>query len=320
MKHLFIINPTAGGGRTLNFIPQIEKIFAKNGQPYKIELTNGPGDAKKIAEKYTSNINGENLRIYSVGGDGTLNEVLNGMIGTSSSLAVIPLGTGNDFMRSIAPRYNIKNILINTIEGEEKFIDCAKVNEKYFLNISSVGFDAEIMYNSEEYKKSIFLPGKLAYIYGIFATLFKYKDKKISIDVDGEKIDDTKVLLVAIANGKCYGGGITVSPYSKLDDGKLNISFIKSIKASQILKPLIKFVRGKYEDIKEIKFLTGKKIEIKCDKIIKMSIDGEIFESDQATFEILPNKVKFVIPNIEGVSKTVSSVESPITHSQKLDI
>lgn len=296
MRHLFIVNPAAGNGSTLKLIPEIENFFRKNGGNYKIEITKQIGDAKDIASRYTSS---ENLRVYSVGGDGTLNEVLNGMVGSASSLAVIPSGTGNDFIKSIIPQYSIKNILQNTIQGTEKVLDCANVNGRYFLNISSMGFDADIAHNAVKYKKSIILPRKLAYIISIFTTLFKYKHKHMIIEIDGKTIFDSNVLLIAVANGKYYGGGVNISPHSKLEDGKLNISLVGAVKVTRILQAMLQLARGKYEEISELNFLVGKRIKIKCDNEIFMNIDGELVETNEADFEIFPSKIKFIIPSVK---------------------
>lgn len=299
MIHLFIVNPAAGKGSTMKFIPEIKKLFEHNGEKYKIEITKCPGDAEKISQRYIEDVKDENLRIYSVGGDGTLNEVLNGVVGSSCSIAVIPSGTGNDFIKSIVPKYNIKTILKNTIDGEEKYIDCAKVNDRYFLNISSIGLDADVIGNSLKYRKWFFLRGKMVYIFSIMATLFKYKCKHIQIELD-KKIYDLKILLIAIANGKCYGGGFVVSPYSKLDDGKLNINFIREMKVRRLIRYIPKFASGQYEDVKEVSFLTGKKVKIKCDDNLFMNVDGEVYKTKEADFEIIPNVIKFVIPKMQS--------------------
>lgn len=308
MRHLFIINPAAGGGKTLKLIPEIKKIFENNPGDCIIEITKCPGDATRIAQKYTSN---ENLRVYSVGGDGTLYEVLNGIVGTESSLALIPSGTGNDFIKSFFPKYDEKTILKNTVEGSEKLIDCAKVNGRYYLNIASLGYDAEIIHDSVKYKKCILLPGRLAYIFSILVTPFKYKSKHIIMDLDGKVYEDD-VLLIAIANGKYYGGGVQVSPHSVLDDGKLNIIYIKSLNILKIFRFLLKFSKGNSDNIKEVNSFIGKKAIIRCDHNIFINIDGEVIETDEAVFEIVPGKIKFVIPDAENVSvsKKIKSTQS----------
>ena len=119
MKHLFIINPMAGKGRTLEYIPEIKKIFKVIKDEYFIQITNRPGHATEIVRSYVKT---DIFRVYSIGGDGTLNEVLNGIVGSGSSLAVIPSGSGNDFFRSLCNDNKLSNLLLRTIKGEERLI------------------------------------------------------------------------------------------------------------------------------------------------------------------------------------------------------
>jgi hypothetical protein len=142
MKHLFILNPKAGKGKTLKLIPEIEKIFKERNDEYIIEITKGEGHASEIAKNYSSK---EDYRIYSVGGDGTLNEVLNGMVESSSSLAVIPSGSGNDFIKSIynySEKENIGKLLRNTINLIRNSLDINEI-KKHILNEVGKAFEAD---------------------------------------------------------------------------------------------------------------------------------------------------------------------------------
>lgn len=150
MKHLFIINPEAGKGKAIAYVESIKNIFQGMEDEYHIEVTGYPGHATQIVKEYTSK---EDYRVYAIGGDGTLNEVLNGIIGSTSSLAVIPAGSGNDFIKNIVSEED-EYILLKTINGKEKYMDLGKVNDRYFINISSVGFDSEVVYNAKSIKKN----------------------------------------------------------------------------------------------------------------------------------------------------------------------
>lgn len=295
MNHLFIINPAAGKGKTLKLIPEIEKIFKERKEKCLVEITKEAGHATEIARKYSSS---KNYRIYSVGGDGTLNEVLNGMINSSCSLAVIPSGSGNDFIKSIykyTKKEKIEDILIKMINGEEKHIDLGIVNNRYFLNIASVGFDAEVVYNSIKLKKVPFISGKLAYILGIIITVFKYNSLKLNIEID-DKRHTIESLLVAVANGRYYGGGINVAPEAQLDDGLFNICAIDKVSKLKILALFPKVIKGTHSEIKEVSFYSGKNIKIESNKDISFNIDGEITRGKKADFKIINNGIKIVFP------------------------
>lgn len=295
MKHLFIINPVAGKGKTLRLIPVIEKVFYNKKEDYAIEVTKYVGHATEIAKKYSSE---EVYRIYSVGGDGTLNEVLNGMINTKSSLAVIPSGSGNDFIKSIY-KFNkkdaIEDILLKTINGNEEVIDLGKVNNRYFLNISSVGFDAEVAYNSIKFKKLPLINGTAAYFLGLLITVFKYKSYDLSIDIDSSSFNLSS-LLVAVANGRYYGGGINVAPKANLNDGYFDICLIKRVGRLKILRLFPKVIKGTHESIKEVNFKSGKVVRINSEQDLAFNIDGEIIRGKEAEFQIIKHGVQVVIP------------------------
>lgn len=295
MTHLFIINPAAGKGRTKRLIPLIQKIFEEKDEPFKIEVTKYSGHATEIAKRYSSE---DAYRIYSVGGDGTLNEVLNGIINSSSSLAVIPSGSGNDFFKSIyefSKQDKLESILKRTIEGKEKFIDLGEINGRYFINIASVGFDAEVAYSSIKLKRFPFINGTIAYIMGILITLLKYKSYDLSIEIDDKKYE-LNSLLVAVANGKYYGGGINVTPKAKLDDGRLEVCMIERVGRFKILRLFPKVIKGEHESIKEVSFKSGKKVSVICKKTMAFNIDGEIVRGKQADFNIIEKGIKVVIP------------------------
>ena len=293
-RHLFIINPTAGKGKTLEFIPEIKELFKELQEDYRIEITNYAGHATEIVRNYVDK--GE-YRIYSVGGDGTLNEVLNGMMGSNSTLAVIPGGSGNDFFRSINSNHQLQNLLYKTVKGEGKWMDVGKVNEQYFLNISSVGFDAETAFHTRIVKKIPFIKGSTAYYIGILLTIFKNKKYQVEISCNGRKEFSGEVLLTAIANGRFYGGGIQPAPDAKLDDGKLDMCIVKGLGRFRILSLLPLYQKGKHTNMKEVIISQGDKIEIYCNNEIPLNIDGEVSLVKEALFGIFPESIKIVVPN-----------------------
>lgn len=309
MKHLFIVNPAAGKGISLKLIPEIKRIFADKGDDFYIEITERPGHASDIARRYSGK---DNYRIYAVGGDGTLNEVLNGMAKTGSSIAVIPSGSGNDFIRSISYRLGGTNnsmdelvgLLKRTIEGVEEELDLAAVNGKYFINISSIGFDAEVVYNTNKFKKLPAVTGSFAYVLGVLYSLINNKSSYLQVDMDGNRIC-MKSLLIAVANGKYYGGGMMPAPSAVLNDGNLDICLIGSKSRFAIFTLFPKFIKGQHGVIKGISFHRAKKVEVSCDRELSINIDGEVEKVRRAVFEIIPKGIKIVIPagiNMESVT------------------
>ena len=292
MKHLFIINPVAGKGKTLGLIPEIMEYCEGRSYEYEIVTTGYPGHATEIAKAHSAV---QALRIYSVGGDGTLNEVLNGMAGSGSSLAAVPSGSGNDFIRSIVGANIPKNLIKSAIEGTERLIDYAKVNDKFFLNITSIGFDAEVVYQGGHYKKLPFITGKMAYVLGILTSIIICSNHPMKIKVDGTLVS-AKSLLVAVGNGKYYGGGMLALPDAEIDDGLIDVCHVEAMKRLNILKLFPKYMKGLHASIKSVHFYRGKKVEITVDKPVPMSRDGEIILVENAVFEIFPKGLPFVIP------------------------
>ncbi|MCY6354275.1 diacylglycerol/lipid kinase family protein [Clostridium sp. ZS2-4] len=292
MKHLFIINPKAGKGKTLEIIPKIKKIFKEIKEEFIIEITERPGHATELVRNYVKK---ESYRVYAVGGDGTLNEVLNGMVNSGSCLGVIPNGSGNDFVRSIYEKTVFENILKNTILGETKEIDLVEINNRCFINISSIGIDAEVTYNARKLKRLPFISGGLAYILSVFITIFKYKCRYIQLKIDDKEIEST-ITLLTLANGKYYGGGMKVAPYADLQDGILDLCIIDKLSRIRMLTLFPKLIKGKHEEIKEVSFHKGRKITLAAEEEIAVNIDGEIIKSQQIQCNIIPKGINVIIP------------------------
>ncbi|MDF2984634.1 MAG: diacylglycerol kinase catalytic region [Eubacterium sp.] len=293
MKHIFIINPAAGKGKSMELIPFINDCFkAKTDDELVIEVTKYPGHATEIAKAHSGS--GE-CRVYSIGGDGTVNEIVNGIAGTSSALGVIPTGSGNDFIRSLHSETNVKDVIAGTINGIERKIDLAKVNDKYFINISSIGFDANVVFNANLFKKKPGITGSMAYLLSIIYTVFKHKICKIRVDIDGNIID-MDALLVAVANGKFYGGGIMPAPDASLDDGLLDICLVSEVSRLKILHLFPKYIKGQHGVLKEVSFFKGREIRIQSDEDVCLNIDGEIIEAKTIDFQIIQAGIKIIMP------------------------
>lgn len=259
MKHIFIVNPTSGNGKALKIVEKIEKVCKEQNIEYKIHYTKSSYDATKIARKYffSKNI------IFSVGGDGTLNEVVNGIIGSKNMLGIIPCGSGNDFYKTL-----------EKIDDEYPIIDIGKINDKYFINIVSIGIDAEVAKNVSLMKK-IKLPTSQVYNASIVYTFLKYKFKNIEFTINN-KTNKSKLTILTICNGKMYGGGFNIAPKAKLTDGYFDVYFVDKIN-----KPIIPFLigmlkNGTHEKYKKVHKYKATKIKFKCDYDLVCNIDGEI--------------------------------------------
>ncbi|MGL5152024.1 MAG: diacylglycerol/lipid kinase family protein [Clostridium sp.] len=293
MKHLFIINPVAGKGNALEYVDRIKNSFHGDESKYEIIMTRYVGHATEVVKE---RVKEDNYYVYSIGGDGTLNEVLNGIVGSESVLAVIPSGSGNDFARTIYPQYFKELLLEKTINGEVIPIDIGLINNRYFINISSVGFDAVVVDNARKYKKKRCISGSSAYLLAVLKTLFTFNGMKIKFIVDNIEFE-RYMYLIAVANGKCYGGGLKIAPFAKVNDGVFDIYAIEKPKLLRLLRFLPRVLRGKdTKDVNEVHFVKTNKIIIKCDKDVIVNIDGELSYNRELSFEIIPNGVNLLVP------------------------
>lgn len=269
MKLIFIINPVSGKNKGIIIGKVIEEYCKVNKLDYKIIFTNKKDDAKNIAKIYKDI---PNATIYSVGGDGTLNEVVNGLANSQSNLGIIPVGTGNDFYRSIDSCYNQK-------------IDLGKVNDKYFINVASLGLDAEIA-NYTNYLKTRNFPNKLVYILGIIHEYFSYKP--INVNVEGETKDTT---ILTVCNARYYGGGFKIAPKAKLNDGLFDIIDVKSLNKLQIIGLISELVNKKHLESKNVDFYRTDSIKISSLIPLNCNIDGEIIKDTDFNFTIQENAI-----------------------------
>lgn len=292
MKHLFIVNPKAGKGKALKLIPEIEKILKELKEEYIIEVTKAPNHATELVKMYTSN---SNYRVYSVGGDGTLNEVLNGMVNSKSCLGVIPAGSGNDFIKSAYEEVIDKKDLKNIIIGRKERIDLAKINNKYFINISSAGMDAEVVSGARKLKKFPFITGGFAYVLSVLITICNFKSRQVVLEIDDVRLHE-KITLIAFANGKYYGGGMKVAPFADLKDGNLDICIVNKLSRIKMFRFFPSLIKGEHDKIKEVSFKRCKRLKLKAKDKISINIDGEVFETNNVEVELIPKGIEVIIP------------------------
>lgn len=289
---LFIINPTAGGGKTKSLIPIIEEKMKENNINYCIHLTTRPREATKIAEEMVDNYS----VIVAVGGDGTVNEVAKGLINKKKGiLGIIPSGTGNDFVRAIGLQIDPVKAIDSIINGRYEKMDIGKINGYSFLNIASIGFDTEVVIHTNSIKKRI--KNKTAYIIGIITTLFSYKRRKTKLYIDNYIIDRDMVLL-AVGNGSFYGGGLHVLPMAEVNDGYFHLCLVKNISNLKILFLFPSIIKGNHLKYKKyVEIFKAKRVEVKNSQNISLNIDGEIVNIDRdIVFEMDEYKLDIIVP------------------------
>ena len=289
MKILFIINPTAGKGTAEKSSIHLKNILESKSIDYHIKYTKAVGDAKKICLNFHNKYD----LIVVFGGDGTINEALNGLFGKNTPLGIIPNGTGNDFARSANIPLKINDAINNILTGKKRKIDIGLINNQYFINVVGIGFDG---YVNIESKKIKILKGKPVFIAAVLKTLNKWRSVPVDISLDKQSFS-SKSYLVCISNGWSVGGGLSMTPNAKLDDGFFDICHLKDISPFKIILNFPKLANGKIEEIDEVKIYKSKKITIKSDFSLPVHVDGEIVLGENKFFEIQNFKKSFNIWN-----------------------
>lgn len=291
MKYIFIINPTAGVRNYERYTPWIEEYFQDESK-YEIFITEYAGHATEIAGRYSVR---DNVCVFSIGGDGTAYEVLNGLQ-DGVAMALVPNGTGNDFHRTIyKKKFKDKEILINTIEGQIQRIDYGIANEHRFLNMFCVGFDAMIGEEAIIYSNKKFFPNSLSYVVAAIKKIVKLPNFKLTFKTDKlEESQDT--LMFSVLNGQYYGGGFNPVPTANIKDGIFDVLWVESITRSTLLPLFMKYSTGRYAEIEQIKHYNLKDFSLKLDRKMTYTCDGEIFEDDYIVVTMMENRLPFMIP------------------------
>ena len=292
-RMVFIVNPVAGGGKAKKIIPLIRQTMDETKIEYDIALTTGPKDAINIAKE---SIQKGYTTIVAVGGDGTVNEVAIGILKSGNgTLGIIPSGTGNDLARTLNIPFNLKQAIEIIIKGSKKNIDIGVVNNSLFLNIASIGFDSEVVKNTQGIKKRIKLG--IAYVIGVLKTIVTFKDKEIQLEIDGLPIDKN-IILVAIGNGKYYGGGLKILPMAIIEDGYFHVCIVNNISKFKLLLLFPSIFIGKHIKLKKyVEIFKAKKIKIITENQMYLNVDGEIYDIEKETLFTIENEKLAVFVN-----------------------
>ncbi len=300
MKHFFLINPAAGKGKHCRRLEaEITDYCTSHGLEYEVYYTKGVGDAEKFIRQTCGNMAGE-IRFYACGGDGTVCEAVNGVSGfPNATVGVIPIGTGNDFVRNFTQHEKFLDIK-DVTGGSTVRVDLIKYNGRYAANTLNTGFDAEVVKTVIKIKRNPAVPAKLAYVLGALWQLIRKPGVKIRVSVDGGPVEEKNLLLTCIGNGAYCGGGFNSGPYVSLNDGLLDVCFIKNVSRLKFLLLLGSYKKGTYlsrRGIGEIaEYIKCRKIDIEFARPQSVSVDGELVDLDRLTVESAAGELGFCLP------------------------
>ena len=313
MKTIFIINPKAGQGKNIEMlINNIKKTSEKIGADAEVYQTKCVGDATVFVRDYCGK-NGV-ARFIACGGDGTLGEVVNGIMDfPGAEVGVVPMGTGNDFCRNFNHCDGFFDIEAQLC-GETDYCDaiCYKsvINGKektgYCVNMFNIGFDCNVADMTAKMKKKPLISGSIAYLISIFAVLIKKKGANLSIEIDGKEKHTGPLLLTSIANGKYCGGGIQSNPLASVHNGKMNVNIVYNISRINFMSKFPYYMKGTHIKLKGIEDIIN---NTQCEKVVitphcgkmRLCTDGEISDAGRTEFSIVNNAFKFVLPRKDAV-------------------
>ena len=275
----FIVNALSGKGKGKEVAKKIQTILAEKKIDFQMVFTKAKEHAVSLAKELSQK--SDCTGIVAVGGDGTFSEVLNG-IDTKIPLGLVSSGSGNDFMRTFAPGKSLEEQLQPILENKTKKIDFIEVNNKRSLNVAGTGFDVDILLLEEKLRKV--LKGSFSYYSALILTLFNMKFRNFKLTVDDEIEINEPCLIMAMANGRYFGGGMPISLDSEIDDGLIDLTIVKKLPFYAVPTVLTRFMKGTLQKSKKyVEVFHCTKIKGEILPKVKINLDGELFDMPEFT-------------------------------------
>ena len=285
-----IVNPVANGKKAKKCAEAVKKRLIERGADFEFHYTNGPKHATEIARE----LSGKSDVIVALGGDGTINEVFNGIDTEKVKLGLIPCGSGNDFVDSARIPLSPEEAVDLILDGEAKPTDYMVCGGVRGLNIIGTGIDVDIL---KRCRKSKVLKGKLQYVISLVISLIKFVFYKFYIIRDGSAEREEKEALIAcVGNGKRFGGGIRMCPEAEIDDGKLDFVIAGKLKKSRLPRAFMKLMKGKILEQDFTSFERVEHVRLEFDKPVTIQVDGELYDDLDFDLSIVKGGVKIFRP------------------------
>ncbi len=303
-KIKLVVNPAAGSRKAAKEWPEIEKEVTDILGNFSTEFTKQANHATEITQLA---IQQGYETIIAVGGDGTINEVVNGFfenerqINPEASLGIISMGTGGDLVRTLRIPKNIKEAAVKIKDHKIQELDLGlmkcqglkgKPVTRYFINVADAGFGGTLINLS--YQSTKVFGATAAYLIALLKTLFVHETMPVKINVDNSWSKEQNIRSVVIANGQYFGAGMWIAPQAKMDDGLFDISILGDITRGEVLANIHKLYNGTMAEHKKVQILRGKKISLNCESEVLIETDGELPGKLPASFEILPAVLKVI--------------------------
>ncbi len=294
MRIALIANPVSGRRRAVGAANQARERFSAAGWEAPLQLTQGAGDATRLAREAAA---AGCDAVFACGGDGSLSEVMRGLLDTGVPAGVVPAGTGNDLARAIGLSRDARQAADQLIAGGPAAIDLMEVNAGalWALNVIGIGFDARVCARIN--RRHRILGGLSAYLIAVAQELVWYRPTEVELCVDGEQWQG-RVLLLAIANATSYGAGMRISPTSQIDDGLLDVVVVEHISRIEFLRSFPRVLAGTHLTHPAVRAWRGEAITVRTPQPCPFLADGDLHGETPLTVRVAPGRGRLWLPGV----------------------
>jgi YegS/Rv2252/BmrU family lipid kinase len=288
-SYYFIVNPVAARGKASRVGAMVNKICKDRNLDFELVNTEKAGDATILAAAAKDKFE----CIVAVGGDGTINETVNGLIGGASKLGIVPVGSGNDFVRALDLPHKIIKTIDILLAMKTRVIDVGQAGNRYFQNGLGIGFDAWVV---QETMKVHRLRGTAIYLYSVLKTIYSYNPPVVTLEYNDISREE-KFYMITVGNGISLGGGFKLTPNAVLDDGLFDLNIIRDLKKWEVYQNLLSVFAGKHIYLEQVTTDRTSQLSIKSDENFAAHVDGELLSLSLNSLEVklLPKALEVVI-------------------------
>lgn len=295
----FLVNPASDNGATGKRWPELAHRAARLGLTGETLFSERPAHLIELAGAAVDR--GATL-VVAVGGDGTLNEVVNGIAQRDVELATIPLGTGMDFVRTYAIPTKFEDAVRVALGGRPRTIDAGRVRhrtwagleaERWFANVGSVGMSGAVAQRANGMSKA--LGGKVTFFYALTRVFFEWENSEVTVTLDdGERRG--RMHDVIVANGVWHGGGMMLAPEARPDDGVFDVVFIGDVGKFDFLTTAPKIYKGRHVAHRKVDVVRSARVQVDAAEHLPIEVEGEQVGTTPATFEVVPGALRIRVP------------------------
>ncbi len=297
---VFLVNPASDNGRTGRRWPELAHRAARQGLEGETLFSEHPGHLIALAADAVDR--GASL-VVAVGGDGTLNEVVNGIAGRDVDLATIPLGTGMDFGRTYDLPRRFEDAVRVALEGATRVVDAGRVSyrtwsgeeaERWFANVGTVGMSGAVAQRANGMSKA--LGGRVTFFYALTRVFLSWENTEVRVSLDGAERTG-RMHDVIVANGVWHGGGMKLAPDAEPDDGLFDVVLIGDVSKADFLTTAPKIYNGGHKNHPKVEILRSARVAVDADEHLPIEVEGEQVGTTPAAFELVPAALRVRVPN-----------------------